>query len=98
MCMCGTKTYCVYILASPTGTLYVGVTGRIRQRVWQHQNHLVEGFTHKYGVGRLLYLETFSDVHSAIAREKQIKAWRREKKVRLIDSCNPEWRDLSAEL
>ena len=96
--MSGTKTYAVYILASPTGTLYVGMTGQIKQRVWQHQNKLVEGFTRKHNVTRLLYVETFGDVLSAIAREKQIKAWRREKKVRLIDSCNPEWRDLSMEL
>ena len=96
--MCGTKTYAVYILASAAGTLYVGMTGDLRKRIWQHQNKLVEGFTRKYNITRLLYVETFGDALSAIAREKQVKAWRREKKVRLIDSCNPQWRDLSSEL
>jgi len=96
--MCGTRTYAVYILASATGTLYVGMTGDLKRRIWQHQNELVEGFTRRYDVTRLIHVESFGDALSAIAREKQIKAWRREKKVSLIDSCNPQWRDLSSEL
>jgi len=82
-------------MGSKTGTLYVGFTSDIEQRVFQHKNHLLPGFTDKYNVNRLLYCETFKDAISAIGREKQIKAWRREKKVKLIDSQNPEWNDLS---
>jgi len=89
------KSYYVYIVASISGTLYVGVTNNIRKRVDQHKKHLVPGFTDKYNVDRLLYVETLGDAHSAIRREKQIKAWRREKKVKLIDSLNPDWDDLS---
>jgi len=91
------KTYYLYIMASKTGTLYVGFTSDIKQRVYQHKNHLLPGFTDKYNLERLLYIETFGDAFSGIRREKQIKAWRREKKVRLIDSANPKWDDLSAE-
>ena len=82
-------------MASKTGTLYVGVTSNIEKRVHEHKNHLVHGFTDKYGISRLLYFEKIGDSASAINREKQIKAWRREKKVILIDSLNPEWNDLS---
>jgi len=72
----------------------VGVTNNINRRVLEHKNHLIPGFTDKYSVDRLLYVETFADPYSAIKREKQIKAWRREKKVSLIDSINPQWNDL----
>ena len=89
------KTFYVYIVSSASGTLYVGMTSDIRKRVWQHQNKLAKGFTQKFNVSRLLHVETFVDPMSAIAREKQIKAYRREKKVALIDSENPEWKDLS---
>ena len=89
------KDYYVYILASQSGTLYVGMTNNIKRRVCQHKNHLIEGFTDKYNVDRLLYVETISDPLSAIKREKQIKKWRREKKVSLIDLQNPGWEDLS---
>jgi putative endonuclease len=82
-------------MASKTGTLYVGMTNNINRRVFEHKNHLIPGFTDEYSVGRLLYVETFADPASAIKREKQIKAWRREKKVSLIDSINPQWNDLS---
>jgi len=91
------KTYYVYIIASKSGTLYVGVTSNIKQRAYQHKNHLLPGFTDKYNVDRLLFVEKFGDAPSAIQREKQIKAWRREKKVHLIDSENPRWNDLSAD-
>lgn len=89
------KTYYVYILASETGTLYVGMTNDLKRRVWQHKNKQAEGFTKKYNVNRLIYVESFGDVHAAIAREKQIKGFRREKKVALIDKENPFWKDLS---
>ena len=91
------KTYYLYIMASKTGTLYVGFTSDIKPRVYQHKNHSLPGFTNKYNVERLLYIETFGDAFSGIQREKQVKAWRREKKVRLIDSANPRWDDLSAD-
>jgi putative endonuclease len=89
------KIYYVYILASKTGVLYTGVTNNLKLRVFQHKTKLNEGFTQKYGVDTLMYFETFAEPHAAIKREKQIKAYRREKKVSLIDSINPEWADLS---
>ena len=89
------KNYYVYIMSSKTGTLYVGVTNDIKKRVYQHKNHLIPGFTNKYNIDRLLYVETVSDPISAISREKQIKKWRREKKIAIIDSMNPDWKDLS---
>jgi len=82
-------------MGSESGTLYVGITSDIKRRVYEHKNHLIPGFTHKYNIDRLLYIETMGDPASAINREKQIKAWRREKKVALIDSQNAAWRDLS---
>jgi len=82
-------------MASKSGTIYVGMTNNIKKRVYEHKNHLVPGFTDKYDIVRLLYFEKIGDSASAINREKQIKAWRREKKVTLIDSLNPEWIDLS---
>ncbi len=82
-------------MASESGTLYTGMTNNIKKRVYEHKNHLIEGFTDKYNVSKLLYLETFREPTSAIKREKQIKAWRREKKVALIDTKNPGWQDLS---
>ena len=84
-------------MASQSGTLYVGMTSNIKQRVYAHKNHLLTGFTDKYHVDRLLYVETIRDAASAINREKQIKKWRREKKIKLIDSQNPGWADLSEE-
>ncbi|MHC4330381.1 MAG: GIY-YIG nuclease family protein [Planctomycetota bacterium] len=89
------KTLYVYIMASRSGTLYIGVTSDIRRRVYEHKQHLIPGFTDKYNVDRLLYVERIGDPASAINREKQIKRWRREKKIMLIDSVNPEWNDLS---
>jgi putative endonuclease len=82
-------------MSSKTGTLYIGITNDIKKRVYQHKNHLIPGFTNKYNIDRLLYVERVSDPISAISREKQIKKWRREKKVALIDSMNPDWKDLS---
>jgi putative endonuclease len=82
-------------MASKSGTLYAGVTSDIKRRVYEHKQHLIPGFTDKYDVDRLFYVEKIADPASAINREKQIKRWRREKKVTLIDSLNPEWNDLS---
>ena len=89
------RFYYVYILASLSGTLYVGMTNSIYARITQHQEGMLDGFTKKYGVCRVLYYEVFHYVNNAIAREKWIKGWRRSKKVALIESVNPGWRDLS---
>jgi putative endonuclease len=89
------KSYYVYILGSKSGTLYTGVTNDIKRRVYEHKKHLVPGFTDQYNVEQLLYFEMLGDVNAAIGREKQIKGWRREKKVKLIDTVNPQWIDLS---
>ena len=90
------RAYFVYILASKrNGTLYVGVTNSLLRRVWQHRQKVADGFTARYGVTRLVYFEDFRDVSNAIAREKQIKAGSRAKKLALIERDNPEWRDLS---
>jgi putative endonuclease len=85
----------VYILSSVSGTLYVGVTNNIDKRMWEHKSGLIEGFSKKYKCTRLVYYETFDDVRVAISREKQVKRWRREKKVYLIENVNPHWNDLS---
>ena len=87
--------YHVYILANPSGVLYTGVTNHLERRVGQHKQKHIPGFTKKYDVVRLVYFEAFSDVRSAISREKQIKGWRREKKLFLIHNLNPKFRDLS---
>src|SRR5207253_102144 len=78
--------------------LYTGVTSRFEGRVWEHNNHEVEGFTSQYKVDRLVYYEQFSDPISAITREKEIKGWRREKKNKLVASLNPKWEDLAESL
>ncbi len=86
----------VYIVASQTrGTIYTGVTSQPIQRWWQHRAGALDGFTKRYGVTRLVHVEFFGDMTLAIAREKQLKAWRREWKVALIEKSNPTWRDLS---
>jgi putative endonuclease len=91
------KTFYVYIMSSESGTLYVGMTSDIKRRVYEHRNHLIPGFTDKYNIDKLLYFESISDAASAINSEKQIKTWRREKKVSLIDSINAAWNDLSTD-
>ena len=88
-------TFWVYILTSRTGTLYIGITGYIDRRIPQHKMDSIEGFTEKYKVHRLVYYETFGYVLNAISREKQLKGWRREKKIALIEKTNPRWQDLS---
>lgn len=89
------KRYYVYIMASRSLTLYTGVTGDIYHRALQHRAGEIEGFTKKYHVNRLVYYETFKYVNNAIAREKQIKAWTRAKRLALIKSMNPAWQDLA---
>jgi putative endonuclease len=91
------RTYFVYIIGSRTGTLYIGVTGKLGKRIFQHKFEHIEGFTEQYEVHRLLYWESYDDVHRAIGREKQLKGWRRSKKIALIESQNPQWLDLSKE-
>ena len=89
------KVYCVYILTNQRNTLlYTGVTGDLRARVQQHREKLLPGFTNRYNVSKLVYYEAGGDASGAIAREKQIKAGSRSKKIELINRLNPEWRDL----
>jgi putative endonuclease len=89
----------VYVMASkPNGTLYIGVTGDLPKRVWEHKNDSVDGFTKRYGVHRLVYYELHADMLSAIAREKQMKKWNRAWKLELIETQNPQWNDLSEEI
>jgi putative endonuclease len=91
--------YYIYILASKkNGTLYIGVTSNLIKRIYEHKNDLVEGFTQKYAVHELVYYEVTESVDSAITREKQLKKWNREWKIRLIEKSNPEWNDLNSEL
>ena len=93
------KTYWVYLLASRrNGTLYIGVTNNLSRRVWEHKEGAVKGFTQEYGVKLLVYYESYPDVRDAIQREKNIKKWPRRWKIDLIQSMNPEWRDLYEEL
>ena len=88
--------YYVYILSNwDDSVLYIGVTDDLARRLYEHQNHLVDGFSYKYNVNKLVYYEHTSDVRSAIAREKQLKGWTRAKKNTLIQKTNPDWKDLS---
>ncbi|MBN1587021.1 MAG: GIY-YIG nuclease family protein [Candidatus Omnitrophica bacterium] len=92
-------SYYVYILASrANGTLYLGVTNDLVKSVYQHRNNLLEGYTSKYCVHRLVYFEETEDVHSALSREKRIKKWNRAWKIRLIEDRNPDWKDLYSEI
>jgi putative endonuclease len=87
--------YYVYLLASDrNGTLYVGVTNDLVRRIYEHKNKILRGFTTQYGVNRLVWFEAFDDPTNAIAREKDIKKWRRVWKLRLIEQSNPQWVDL----
>ncbi|MBU2510560.1 GIY-YIG nuclease family protein [bacterium] len=93
------KRYFVYIMASKkNGTLYIGVTSNIQKRVFEHKTNIVDGFTKKYSVHKLIYYESTSDIHSAIRREKQLKNWKRDWKIELIEKTNPQWLDLSSSL
>ena len=90
--------YFVYILSNwDDSVLYIGVTANLPRRLYEHQNGLVDGFTQKYNVHKLVYYEHTNDVYSAISREKQLKKWSRSKKNILIGRMNPQWRDLSAD-
>ncbi len=89
------RKFWTYIVASRSGTLYVGMTNNIEHRVSQHKNHLIEGFTAKYDCTRLVWYEEFRDVRNAIRREKQIKGWTRARKIALIESQNPHWVDFA---
>jgi putative endonuclease len=89
------KTYYVYIVASKTRTLYIGVTNDLLRRIYEHKTKAIEGFTSKYKADRLVYFEETNDIHAAIVREKQLKGWRRDRKKELINSVNPTWKDLS---
>ncbi|MCE2723546.1 MAG: GIY-YIG nuclease family protein [Burkholderiales bacterium] len=88
------RTYCVYIVASISRVVYIGVTNNLVRRVYEHKQGLVAGFTKRYQVDRLVYFEETTDVRVAIEREKQLKTWRREKKLALIEATNPSWKDL----
>jgi putative endonuclease len=87
--------YFTYIVCSRSGTLYIGMTNSIYRRALQHKNRGIEGFSSKYHCDRLVYYESFDDVHKAIAREKQWKGWSRIKKIALIESKNPRWTDMA---
>jgi putative endonuclease len=92
------KTYCVYIMASESGVLYIGVTSNLERRASQHQSKMVPAFTARYNVRKLVYYELHGHIRLAIAREKQIKGWLRKRKIALIESANPSWKDLTLEL
>ena len=85
----------VYIMASRTKTLYIGVTNDIERRAWEHKSRTLVGFTSRYNIDRLVYYEDYESIQDAIQREKQLKGWLRPKKVALIESANPEWDDLA---
>ena len=88
------KSYYVYILASKTGTLYIGVTNDLQRRVWEHKHKLIKGFTEKYNIDRLMFYREFNDIEQAIEVEKKIKKWGRQKKLNLIKTINPEFKNL----
>jgi len=93
------KEYYIYLLTNKgLNVVYTGVTSNLIRRVYEHKNKMVDGFTKKYNVDRLIYFETYSEITDAIQREKQIKGWIRKKKDELINQMNPEWRDLYEEL
>ena len=92
------KTYYAYIMASKSRVLYAGVTNNLVRRTAEHRERLKPGFTSRYGIHQLVYFEVFGEIRAAIAREKQIKGWSGAKKLSLIKSFNPQWKDLSAEL
>ncbi|MFH1856610.1 MAG: GIY-YIG nuclease family protein [Candidatus Omnitrophota bacterium] len=93
------KNYYIYILASKkNGTLYIGITSDLIKRVWQHKEKLVEGFTKKYDVDKLVYYEPYTDPENAIKREKRLKFYKRQWKIDLIENSNPQWKDLYNDL
>jgi putative endonuclease len=93
------RQYYVYVLTNRTNkVLYVGVTNDLERRIFQHKNKLMEGFTKKYNLNKLIYYEVTQDANSAIEREKQLKNWHRDREINLIDSFNPTWKDLATDL
>ena len=91
------KTYYIYIFASKrNGTLYIGITNDLTRRIFEHKTGLINGFTKKYSVNKLVYFESTNDVNAAILREKRLKKWKRQWKIELIEKSNPDWKDLSA--
>lgn len=94
--MTSTNSYFVYLLTNWNNrVMYVGVTRDLERRLFEHKNKLIPGFSERYNLSKLVYFEETQDVHSAIAREKEIKKWRRDKKNQLVNRINPEWQDLS---
>ncbi len=94
-----TKQYYVYIMTNKiNSTLYTGVTNDLKRRVFEHKNKLLEGFTKKYNIDKLLFYEAYDDINNAIAREKQIKGGSREKKIKLVEEINSKWNDLYDEI
>ena len=91
------RQYYVYILANRTKTIYTGVTNNLLRRLFEHKHLMIKGFAYKYKLTKLVYYEIGSDIKAAISREKQIKGWLRKKKIALIESVNPGWKDLSKE-
>ena len=91
------RTYCVYMVASKSRVLYIGMTNNLERRVFEHKNDVIEGFSRQYKCHRLVYYESFDDMTKTINREKQLKRWNRTKKVFLIERENPTWEDLAAE-
>ena len=90
------KIYAVYIMTNYSETsLYIGVTSNLQKRVWEHKNKVIEGFTKKYNIDKLVYYETTNSIESAISREKQLKRWHRQWKINLIKQMNPDFKDLS---
>ena len=93
------KLPCVYILTNkPLGTLYIGVTSNLPQRIWQHKTKVTKGFTEKYNLNKIVWYEAHAGIMSAIQREKALKAWKRDWKIRIIEEMNPLWRDLYVDL
>ena len=90
-------SYYVYILSSKYKKTYIGVTNNLERRLYEHKNKLFKGFSAKYNIDQLVYFEQFADIAQAIVRETELKDWRREKKVALIETMNPEWKDLAEE-
>jgi len=93
------EQFYVYIMSNhKDGTLYIGVTSDLPARVFEHKNELIEGFTKKYHLHNLVYYEVYEDAYSAIAREKQLKKWKRDWKIKLIEKMNPQWQDLYSDI
>jgi putative endonuclease len=91
------KNYHVYIMTKNSKTLYIGVTDDLNRRLYEHRNKIIEGFSKKYNLTKLVYFESFNQIKDAIRREKQLKNWHRQWKINLIESVNKEWKDLSLE-